>query len=169
VTKKAKKESNNHLVASGGRLEEKMKVVGRDYIFKRLSQEYFESVFDLRKKYYSIGEPQWLGKNSTIFFTMKNTPTRDYDIVGQAKPTFAGKLIPSSKDEIKFPEEHKWRYVIELRTTKVLKANSGAPGLLVKDSRETLQPETVRNSIDSRGSSFCKGENRSIFFLKENA
>lgn len=47
-------------------------------------------------------EPQELGKNSTIFFAMKDLETRDYDLVGEGKPTFVGPLTVRDRDEKRF-------------------------------------------------------------------
>lgn len=91
-----------------------MIIVGRDYILKILNQEYIRSVFDVRKKYFVSGEPRELGKNSTIFFVMKNPETKEYDLVGEANPTFVGPLVVRNRDEDDFSEEHGWRFVIEL-------------------------------------------------------
>lgn len=51
---------------------EKMRIVGRDHILKLLNQDYFESVFDVRRKCSIYGKPQELGKNSSILFAIKN-------------------------------------------------------------------------------------------------
>lgn len=91
-----------------------MRIIGRDYILKILNQQYLQSVFEVRKKYFSSGEPKELGKNSTIFFAMKNPETHDYELIGQARPIFVGPFIPRDKDEDNFSEEHNWRFVIEL-------------------------------------------------------
>lgn len=45
---------------------------------------------------------------------LKCIRTLDYDLVGEAKPTFVGPLSVRNRDESDFSEEHNWRFVIEL-------------------------------------------------------
>lgn len=91
-----------------------MRIVGRDYILKLLNEDYFKSVFEIRKKYFVSGEPQELGKNSTIFFGMKNPSAKEYGIVGSAKPTFVRRVNSSDRSELEYSGEHNWHFVIEL-------------------------------------------------------
>jgi hypothetical protein len=94
---------------------QQMLISGRDYVLKISSEENFQSIFHLRKKYLAPGLPAELGNNSKLYFAMKDPKTRNYCIVGDATPSFAGRLYVSSKNEMEFSEDNKWPFVIELK------------------------------------------------------
>ena len=91
-----------------------MRIAGRDYLLKILNRDYADSVLVTRKKYFCSGEPQELGRNSTLFFAMREVQSKDYNLVGEAKPAYVGPLSVRDRDEFNFVEEHNWRFVIEL-------------------------------------------------------
>ena len=87
--------------------------VGKDHVFKILNQEFFESVFRVRRKYYMKGEPSELGKGNKIYFVMKSAKDGKYLLVGEGICADGGSLHPFDKD-YDFATEHKWDYLVEL-------------------------------------------------------
>lgn len=83
-----------------------MRLVRRDFNFKLLNEENFESVFDTKHKYFISGEPQELAKNRMIFFVMKDSMTKEYEIVGTAKPILVRSVNAVHGDEDSFSEQH---------------------------------------------------------------
>jgi hypothetical protein len=90
-----------------------MRIVGRDYIFKIQGQEFYDSVFDKRKRYFTAGEPNELGKGSLVYFVMKSEKNAEYVIVGEGRVLAGGKLDPLGRDH-GFASNHGWKFVTEL-------------------------------------------------------
>ncbi len=44
-----------------------MRVVGRDYVLKIADQEFYNSVFNIRKRYFMTGRPTEIGRGNTVF------------------------------------------------------------------------------------------------------
>jgi len=90
-----------------------MRRIGSDYVFKILNQEFFESVFRVRKKYYIRGNPSELGKGNTIYFVMKNEESGKYLLVGEGVCVNVTPLNPFDKG-YDFATKYGWDYVVEL-------------------------------------------------------
>ncbi len=89
------------------------RIIGSDYVFKILNQEFFESVFRVRKKYYMRGKPSELGKGNTIYFVMKSEESGKYLLVGEGVCVNVDTLNPFDKG-YDYATRHKWDYVVEL-------------------------------------------------------
>lgn len=61
-----------------------MRVVGRDYILKIADQEFYNSVFNIRKRYFMVGKPTEIGRGNTVLFVMKRLDAA-YIVVGDGK------------------------------------------------------------------------------------
>jgi len=90
-----------------------MRIIGSDYVFKILNQEFFESVFRVRKKYYMRGKPSELGKGNTIYFVMKSEESGKYLLVGEGVCINVDTLNPFDKG-YDFATKYGWDYVVEL-------------------------------------------------------
>ena len=93
-----------------------MRIVGRDYIFKLMSPEFVESLFDVRRRYFLGGMPSEIGKNKTAFFVAKFQKSDDlfkqYTLVGEGKVKDVTRIIPLDKD-YGFAVKNRWSYVID--------------------------------------------------------
>jgi hypothetical protein len=90
-----------------------MRIVGNDYIFKLLNQEFFESVFRLRKRYFMKGEPSELGKGSRAYFVMKYEKGSRYLLLGEGVCA-GGSVLYSSDEGYDFARRNGWDYVVDL-------------------------------------------------------
>lgn len=88
-----------------------MRVVGRDYILKIANQEFYDSVFNVRKRYFMTGKPTEMGRGNTVLFVMKKGDAA-YIIVGDGKVSGVRILEPFDKDYT-FASEHDWKFVVE--------------------------------------------------------
>ncbi|MEM4311102.1 MAG: hypothetical protein QXX95_01780 [Nitrososphaerales archaeon] len=89
-----------------------MRIVGRDHIFKILNEEYYESVFNIRKKYFLSRKPKEIGKGSNVYFIIKNKKDGNYYIVGEGKVSNLRPVQEGEKD-YEFAFEHNWKFVTE--------------------------------------------------------
>ena len=90
-----------------------MRKVGSDYVFKILNQEFFESVFRIRRRYYMKGEPSELGKGNKIYFVMKSKESGKYLLLGEGVCADGYALHPSDEG-YDFAMKYKWDYVVQL-------------------------------------------------------
>lgn len=88
-----------------------MRKVGKDYVFKILNQEFFESVFKLRRRYFLKGEPSELGEDNTAYFVMKKEVK--YFLVGEGVCVRGLKVHPAD-EAYEFARKHGWDYAIQL-------------------------------------------------------
>jgi len=90
-----------------------MRIVGSDYVFKILNQEFFESVFRVRRRYYMSGEPSELGKGSKIYFVMKSEEGSKYLLIGEGLCAGGNTLHPFDEG-YEFARRYGWDYVVYL-------------------------------------------------------
>lgn len=88
-----------------------MRVVGRDYILKIADQEFYDSVFNIRKRYFMVGKPTEIGRGNTVLFVMKRLDAA-YIVVGDGKVSEVRRLEPFDKDYT-FASEYGWKFVVE--------------------------------------------------------
>jgi len=94
-----------------------MRLVGRDYIFKIQGQEFYDSVFHKRKRYFTAGEPKELGRGSLVYFVMKSGKNGGYVVVGEGTVSGGGKLDPLGRDH-SFVTNHGWKFVTQLENLR---------------------------------------------------
>lgn len=95
-----------------------MRIAGRDYVFKLMSPEFVESLFESRRRYFLGGMPSEIGKNKTAFFVAKFRKSelyKDYTLVGEGRIKDVSKIIPVDSD-YKFAIQNNWPYVIDFET-----------------------------------------------------
>jgi hypothetical protein len=97
-----------------------MKIAGRDYIFKLMSPEFLDSLFNIRKRYFLGGEPSWIAKGKTTFFVAKFKKSevyKQYTLVGEGQIEDGHEVSAGDKD-YSFAIQNDWPYVIELENLK---------------------------------------------------
>ena len=97
-----------------------MRIAGRDYVFKLMSPEFLDSLFNVRKQYFLRGEPSEIGRNKTAFFVakFKKDPSyKRYMLVGQARVKDVSRIRPTDNNHA-FAAENGWNFVIDLEDLK---------------------------------------------------
>lgn len=88
-----------------------MRVVGRDYILKITDQEFYDSVFNIRKRYFMTGKPTEIGRGNTVLFVMKKGDAV-YIVVGDGRVSGVRRLEAFDKDYA-FVSEYGWKFLVE--------------------------------------------------------
>ena len=89
---------------------------GRDYIFKLMSPEFVDSLFNLRRRYFLRGTPSELMKGNAVFFVAKFPKSqqvhKEYDLIGDGKVKAVGRLEQTDRD-YEFATGNGWRFVVD--------------------------------------------------------
>ncbi len=117
-----------------------MRIIGSDYVFKILNQEFFESVFRVRKKYYMRGKPSELGKGNTIYFVMKSEESGKYLLVGEGVCVNVDTLNPFDNG-YDFATKYGWDYVVEFEGLVEYKQPIAAEEVLTEPTLRRLKQQ----------------------------
>ena len=97
-----------------------MRLVGSDYIFKLMSPDFVESLFNVRKRYFLGGEPSEISKGKIAYFVAKFKKSdlyKQYTLVGEGRIKAGYQIAPGDKDYA-FATQNSWQYVIEFENLK---------------------------------------------------